>query len=173
MSVAEDAKPVSVDEANVLFADLEISALILAISGGPDSALLVWRRAGAPRLKQVEAIGGHVDHGLRAESAREANDVKRLARKLNVAHCTLRWTGRKPSSGLQAAARQARYRLLAQAAREEGAQHVLTAHTRDDQAETMLMRLARGSGLAGLADFSLPLGQAQRPLPRSSIAWHP
>jgi tRNA(Ile)-lysidine synthase len=168
VSVADNLKPISAAEADALFADLKkFPALVLAISGGPDStALLVlaarWRAAlkTGPKLLAVT-----VDHGLRPESAREANDVKRLARKLNVAHRTLRWTGRKPSTGLQAAARQARYRLLAEAAREEGAHHVLTAHTRDDQAETMLMRLARGSGLAGLAAMSrtspLPVDKAK------------
>jgi tRNA(Ile)-lysidine synthase len=92
-----------------------------------------------------------VDHGLRSEAAREARDVKRLARILDVPHRTVRWTGAKPKTGLPAAARAARYRLLAQAARAHGATHVLTAHTRDDQAETLLMRMLRGSGIAGLA----------------------
>jgi tRNA(Ile)-lysidine synthase len=63
----------------------------------------------------------------------------------------LRWEERKPASGLQEAAREARYRLLAAVARKAGARHILIAHTRDDQAETVLMRLARGSGPAGLA----------------------
>jgi tRNA(Ile)-lysidine synthase len=91
-----------------------------------------------------------IDHGLRKESKREAAAVARLARQLNMAHRTLRWTGRKPSTGLQEKARAARYRLLGNAARKSGAMHILTAHTLDDQAETVLIRMSRGSGLTGL-----------------------
>ncbi len=91
---------------------------------------------------------------MRAEAAGEAAAVKRLARRLGVAHRTLRWRGKKPKSGLQEAARIARYRLLAQAAERAGYEHILTAHTLDDQAETVLFRLARGSGLGGLAGMA-------------------
>jgi tRNA(Ile)-lysidine synthase len=137
-----------------LFADLKREpALVLAVSGGPDSVALMWlaarwRRALArgPRLLVVT-----VDHGLRKEAAREAREVKRLAQALELPHRTVRWMGAKPTTGLPAAAREARYRLLAQAARAIGATHVLTGHTRDDQAETLLMRLLRGSGIAGLS----------------------
>jgi tRNA(Ile)-lysidine synthase len=87
---------------------------------------------------------------LRAEAASEAREVKALARALEVEHRTLRWNGAKPKTGVPAAAREARYRLLARAARRAGASCILTAHTRDDQAETLLMRLLRGSGIAGL-----------------------
>ncbi|HEY0912010.1 MAG TPA: tRNA lysidine(34) synthetase TilS [Bradyrhizobium sp.] len=150
----DDHSAISASEAKRLFADWKaVPALVLAISGGPDSVALMWlaarwRRAMrcGPRLVAVT-----VDHGLRAESAREANAVKRLARSLGLAHHTLRWTGAKPKTGLPAAARSARYRLLARAAQDHGATHVLTAHTRDDQAETLLMRMLRGSGIAGLA----------------------
>ena len=150
----DDHSPISVAQAKRLFADWKSApAIVLAVSGGPDSMALMWlaarwRRALArgPRLVAVT-----VDHGLRPEAAREARDVKRLARSLEVAHRTLRWTGTKPNTGLPAAARAARYRLLAQAARSNGATHILTAHTRDDQAETLLMRMLRGSGIAGLA----------------------
>jgi tRNA(Ile)-lysidine synthase len=150
----EDHAPISVQQAKGLFAPWKAaSALVLAVSGGPDSLALMWlaarwRRAATrgPRLIAVT-----VDHGLRVEAAREARDVKRLARTLDVPHRTLRWTGPKPKTGLPAAARAARYRLLAKAARASGATHILTAHTRDDQAETLLMRMLRGSGIAGLA----------------------
>jgi tRNA(Ile)-lysidine synthase len=150
----DDNSPISVQHAKRLFADWKgVPAIVLAVSGGPDSIALMWlaarwRRtlARGPRLIAVT-----VDHGLRAEAAREARDVKRLARTLDLPHRTMCWTGAKPKTGLPAAARSARYRLLAQAARASGATHILTAHTRDDQAETLLMRLVRGSGIAGLA----------------------
>jgi tRNA(Ile)-lysidine synthase len=150
----DDHSPISAQEAKRLFADWKAApALVLAVSGGPDSIALMWlaarwRRAltRGPRLIAVT-----VDHGLRAEAASEAREVKRLARSLELPHRTLRWAGAKPKTGLPAAARSARYRLLAQAARSHGATHILTAHTRDDQAETLLMRMLRGSGIAGLA----------------------
>jgi tRNA(Ile)-lysidine synthase len=150
----DDDSPISAQDAKRLFADWKAApAIVLAVSGGPDSIAMMWlvarwRRtlARGPRLIAVT-----VDHGLRAQAKAEARDVKRLARTLDLPHRTMRWTGAKPKTGLPAAARAARYRLLAQAARANGATHILTAHTRDDQAETLLMRLLRGSGIAGLA----------------------
>ncbi|MGE5156969.1 MAG: tRNA lysidine(34) synthetase TilS [Gemmatimonas sp.] len=149
----DDNSPISARDAKSLFADWSTApALLLAVSGGPDSVALMWlmvrwRRslARGPRLIAVT-----VDHGLRPEAAREAREVKRLARELELPHRTLRWSGEKPRTGVPAAAREARYRLLAQAAKAAGASHIVTAHTRDDQAETLLMRLLRGSGIAGL-----------------------
>jgi tRNA(Ile)-lysidine synthase len=150
----DDHSAISVQAAKGLVADWKAApAIVLAVSGGPDSIALMWLAARwrstlarGPRLIAVT-----VDHGLRAEAAREARDVKRLARSLDLPHRTMRWTGAKPKTGVPAAARTARYRLLAQAARAQGATHILTAHTRDDQAETLLMRLLRGSGIAGLS----------------------
>jgi tRNA(Ile)-lysidine synthase len=150
----DDHSAITVSQAKLLFADWRAApAIVLAVSGGPDSIALMWlaarwRRAltRGPRLIAVT-----VDHGLRPEAAREARDVKKLARHLDLPHRTLRWHGAKPKTGVPAAARAARYRLLAEAARASGATHILTAHTRDDQAETLLMRMLRGSGIAGLA----------------------
>jgi tRNA(Ile)-lysidine synthase len=150
----DDNSPISARAAKQLFAEVKSApALVLAVSGGPDSVALMWLAARwqrsltrGPRLTVVT-----VDHGLRPEAAREAREVKRLAAELGLPHRTLRWRGAKPKTGLPAAAREARYRLLAEAARKVGASHVLTAHTRDDQAETLLMRMLRGSGLAGLS----------------------
>jgi tRNA(Ile)-lysidine synthase len=150
-----DQLPISIDEADALFGDLTTSpGLLLAVSGGPDSTALLWLAARwHKKLKgktKPKLIAATVDHGLRKESAREAAAVGKLAKQLGVAHRILKWTGAKPKSGIQQSARQARYGLLARAAKAAGATHILTAHTLDDQAETVLMRMARGSGLGGL-----------------------
>ncbi|HET9715546.1 MAG TPA: tRNA lysidine(34) synthetase TilS [Pseudolabrys sp.] len=152
MSTAE-AKSVSRAEAAAIFSDLRaLPVLILAVSGGPDSTALMFLAARwrdglkvKPRLLAVT-----VDHGLRKESKSEAAAVARLARKYRIAHRTLRWMGPKPLTGVQEAARIGRYALLEEAARQAGASHILTGHTLDDQAETVLLRMSRGSGLAGL-----------------------
>jgi tRNA(Ile)-lysidine synthase len=157
VSAADDAAPVSAAEAKALFAPLaRVSALVLAVSGGPDSTALLmlmarWRSA----LKRgPKLIAVTVDHGLRPASAGEARAVKELARRLGVRHRTVRWEGKKPASGLQEAARAARYRLLAAAAKSAKAGTIVTAHTLDDQAETVLLRMSRGSGLGGLCAMS-------------------
>ena len=100
---------------------------------------------------EAEAVAVTIDHGLRPESKREAAAWRgwRASSGSRTARCAGR--GKKPETGLQQAARAARYRLLAEAARDGGRAHVLTAHTRDDQAETVLIRMSRGSGLTGLA----------------------
>ena len=144
---------ISQSEVRALFSTLDAHpVLVLAVSGGPDSTALMllaarWRDALKTKPKLIAIT---IDHGLRKESKREAAAVGRLARKLKIAHRTLRWNGRKPPTGLQEAARSARYRLLGDAARKARAAHVLTAHTLDDQAETVLIRMSRGSGLTGL-----------------------
>jgi tRNA(Ile)-lysidine synthase len=150
----DEHSAITASQAKSLFADLKSApAIVLAVSGGPDSIALMWLAARWRRTlsRGPRLIAVTVDHGLRVEAAREARDVKRLARRLDLPHRTLRWRGAKPKTGVPAAARAARYRLLAEMARANGATHILTAHTRDDQAETLLMRMLRGSGIAGLA----------------------
>jgi tRNA(Ile)-lysidine synthase len=149
----DDLSAISVQDAKRLFADWKTApAIVLAVSGGPDSIAMMWLAARWRRalMRGPDLVAVTIDHGLRPEAAREAREVKQLAKTLDLPHRTLRWSGAKPKTGLPAAARDARYRLLAKAARASGATHVLTAHTQDDQAETLLMRMARGSGIAGL-----------------------
>ena len=128
------------------------SALLIAVSGGPDSlALLHIAREWASRHPRVALFAATVDHGLRPESGEEALIAARLCADLGVEHAILRWDGPKPKTRLQERAREARYALLFAEAHRRGARAVLTAHHADDQAETILFRLARGSGVAGLA----------------------
>ena len=121
----------------------------LAVSGGPDSLALLLLAAEARPL-EVEAAT--VDHGLRPESRAEAEMVARVCERLGVPHkiLTAAWDA-KPESAIQERARMMRYRLLGEWALERGIGALLTAHHLDDQAETFLMRLARGSGVKGLA----------------------
>jgi tRNA(Ile)-lysidine synthase len=145
---------VSDAEAATLFAPLrDRSRLVLAVSGGPDSTalLLLHVRARALDPTLPDAVAVTVDHGLRPEAAAEARLVAALAARHGLPHRTLRWAGDKPAANLQAEARRARYDLLFDAARDLGCDTVVTAHHADDQAETFLARLARGSGVIGLA----------------------
>ena len=153
MRAGDDNSPISMQDAKRLFADWKAApAIVLAVSGGPDPIALMWLAARWRRTlaRGPSLIAVTVDHGLRPEAAREARDVKRLARNLDLPHRTMRWTGpnRKPDCRPR---RARRVSPAGKAARAFGATHILTAHTRDDQAETLLMRLVRGSGFAGLA----------------------
>ncbi len=130
-------------------------AIGLAVSGGADSLALMllaqrWAASGpAPRL-----VVYSVDHRLRPEAAGEVAMVLDLARQLGLEARGLAWAAPKPQSGMQEAARTARYRLIGEAMRADGATVLLTAHHRSDQAETVLMRLAHGSGVEGLRGMS-------------------
>ncbi|HEX2842436.1 tRNA lysidine(34) synthetase TilS [Hyphomicrobium sp.] len=159
-----------------LFAPLTaFNRIVLAVSGGPDSMALMhlvarWARLGrAPGGLSFDVAT--VDHGLRLGSSREADWVAERAKELGFTHTTLVWSGAKPDTGIQAQAREARYALLVAHARKSAPAAIVTAHTSDDQAETVLMRLGRGSGLDGLSGMAvgrplLPDGSVQlvRPL---------
>jgi tRNA(Ile)-lysidine synthase len=120
----------------------------VAVSGGPDSLALLLLAAAA-RPGRVEAAT--VDHGLRAEAAGEAAMVAEVCSRLGVPHAilTARWS-ELPETAIQERARNQRYRLLGYWAEERGLDALATAHHAEDQAETVLMRLARGSGVKGL-----------------------
>lgn len=142
---------------DALFAPfVRAKALLIAVSGGPDSTALLmmaaeWaKRRGKPRIEAAT-----VDHGLRPESADEAKAVAMLCARLGIGHRVLQWKGVKPTSRLQERAREARYRLLVDHAKAIGADAVVTAHHADDQAETVLFRLLRGSGVAGLRGMDI------------------
>jgi tRNA(Ile)-lysidine synthase len=147
--------PVGADEFAFLldsFAPPLAAPFALAVSGGCDSMALAfcakrWSESSASR----KIIAFIVDHGLRAESAAEAAQVKTSLAQMGVASEILRWEHEPVTTGLHEKARAGRYRLLTGACRRFGASDLMIAHHRDDQAETILMRLAKGSGVEGLA----------------------
>ncbi len=124
----------------------------LAVSGGGDSVAmmaLVHRWLENRALPEITVLS--VDHGLRAQAGAELRKVAAWAKAFGFSHKTLEWTGRKPKRGLQAAAREARYGLMLDWCGAHQVSHLGLAHTMDDQAETVMMRLMRGSGVDGLS----------------------
>lgn len=128
-----------------------LSHLGVALSGGSDSTALLLLCHDWALDVGAQLTAFTVDHGLRAEAADEARQAAALCHSYGIAHKTLIWTGWDGRGNVQDAARRARYRLLAVAAGAAGCEAVALGHTLDDQAETFLMRLARGSGVDGLA----------------------
>jgi len=131
----------------------------VAVSGGGDSVALlhILSRCFDPDLAKLHVAT--VDHGLRPESASEADGVARLARQLGVPHDVLKWQDWDGTGNLQDQARRARYGLLTGWAKRHGIKVLALGHTADDQAETVLMRLARSSGVAGMS--GIPVQRAQ------------
>lgn len=159
------ADAITAAEADEAFALLtEYPVLVLAVSGGPDSVALLhlvaeWRARRNTLGLRVHAAT--VDHGLRAESPAEAAMVATQASSLNIPHTTLSWLGKKPATSVPVASREARYGLLVEHAvslAKGDRVAVVTAHHANDQAETLLMRLARGSGADGLAAMQTSRG---------------
>ena len=139
-------------------------AVLLAVSGGPDSTAMMhlaaaWAAGGGRPAVAVASV----DHGLQPGSDVIAHHVLAAAARLGLPGRVLTWTGPKPERAIQERAREARYRMLQAYADEIGASHIVTAHTLDDQAETLMFRMARGTGLTGLrgmAPFSRRNGVA-------------
>ena len=136
--------------------------IAVAVSGGCDSLALCLLAERWARARGGMVFGLTVDHRLRPESGAEAAQVRRWLAARAIAHRTLRWTGTRRSSGIQEAARAARLALLTGWCRRAGVLHLLLGHQREDQAETALQRLVRGSGIDGLAAMA-PLRLALEP----------
>ncbi len=146
--------------ARQFFKDFSAAApLLIAVSGGSDSTGLLLAFHDAAIANGRRLLAATVDHRLRQGSAQEAVRVGALCARLGIEHFTLDWSGDKPATGLQAAARLARYRLLADLAARTGSAAIVTGHTADDQAETIAMRSTRSQagavGLSGMASAVL------------------
>ncbi|QRY67680.1 tRNA lysidine(34) synthetase TilS [Ensifer sp. PDNC004] len=159
---AEAPAPTAVVETakRFLASFLRPTRILVAVSGGSDSKglLLALNEAiEAAEPKRFSLAACTVDHALRPESAEEARGVAAFCASIDVPHLILRWDGAKPPTGIQAAAREARYRLLADAADRFEAGCIVTGHTSDDQRETILMRMQRtqGPGASGMASAML------------------
>ena len=137
------------------FGNAPPARLGVAVSGGGDSVALlhILTRCFAPGTVALFAVT--VDHGLRPESPDEAMQVKEMCAELMVPHTTLRWKSWDGVGNLQERAREARYQLISEWAKSQDIAVFAVGHTADDQAETMLMRLARSSGVDGLAAMPL------------------
>ncbi|MEB3045218.1 tRNA lysidine(34) synthetase TilS [Rhizobium mulingense] len=133
--------------------------LLVAISGGSDSTgllLLLDEAVKAAPHRKISLCAATVDHRLRAGSADEAQQVAALCASLGIPHIIAVWQGEKPKTGIMAAAREARYDLLAESAERLGASLIVTGHTLDDQRETLQMRGVRTEQLSsGIADAVL------------------
>lgn len=134
----------------------------LAVSGGGDSVAMLRLAVGWAKAQGVGLFVYSVDHGLRPEAADEVRFVASLCQRFGLVHRALAWSEWDGQGNLSAEARRARYDLIAKAARADGVATVLLAHTQDDQAETVLMALARRAGADGLS--AMPLRRQDRGL---------
>lgn len=135
------------------FKTYEIKDKVIAagVSGGADSLALVWQLKQWADLNRRKIVALTVDHGLRPESREEALYVSHLMSDWGIEHHLLVWEGEKPTSDIEARAREARYRLMSDWCRQNGVKVLAVGHHLQDQAETFLMRLCRGSGVYGLS----------------------
>ncbi len=142
-------------------------AVVVAFSGGPDSTALLLgltRLGRFPAVPIAPVIAAHLDHGLDPGSAERAAAASRLAGRLGVRFVSERREARQRGESPEAAARRERYGFLEEVRQREGARWIATGHHRDDQAETVLLRLLFGSGWEGLAGIRPVHGSVVRPL---------
>ncbi|MBI2871094.1 MAG: tRNA lysidine(34) synthetase TilS [Candidatus Omnitrophica bacterium] len=141
--------------------------IVLAVSGGPDSMALLHAFCTFRTALHLNLTVAHLDHCLRKGSKQDAEFVKSACRVLNVpfvsGRADVRRFARTRKLSIEDAARRLRYRFLVKAAKKAGARKIVTAHTQDDQAETVVLQLVRGAGLSGASgmDWSGPVGTGQ------------
>lgn len=146
--------PLSDDEFHDLMMSLSMGQpkyIAVAVSGGGDSMALTLLLNQWCLNNNIKLYAVTVNHGLREASKKEALEVSNWLKKLNIRHEIINWIGKKPTSNIQDRAREARYNLINEWCRSKEINHLFVAHHKDDQAETFLMRLFRGSGIDGLS----------------------
>jgi tRNA(Ile)-lysidine synthase len=161
---------VSEQDPQTFFAPLEKACgILVGLSGGPDSVAalaLLSQWPGHPPL-----FAATFDHGFRVESRAEAEQCASLCAQFNIPHAILNWEGDKPTTRIQEEARAARYAALIAHAKKIGADHLVTAHHADDQMETILFRLMRGSAIGGLAGMRARLSRDGITHTRPFLGW--
>ena len=146
--------------------------MVVGLSGGADSVSLLHALHSLAEEDGFRLVAAHLDHGLRPDSARDAAFCRRLCRALGVplrvGRADVRARAARDGGGIEEAARLERHAFLEAVRVREGALWIVLAHTRDDQAETVLLRLLRGSGSAGLGAMRARAGHLLRPMLRVS-----
>jgi tRNA(Ile)-lysidine synthase len=161
---------VSEQDLQTLFAPLETArGILLGLSGGPDSVAALALLSAWPHHPPIYAAT--FDHGFRPESRSEAQNCAALCAQLNIPHAILTWQGDKPATRIQEEARAVRYGALTAHAKQMGADHLVTAHHADDQMETILFRLMRGSSIGGLAGMRAQLNREGITHARPFLGW--
>lgn len=153
-------------EINLVEECVDTNPIALAVSGGPDSTAMMFLVSKSKKIKKENVTVLTVDHGLREDSFKEANLVMQNAKKIGFKCKVLKWRGLKPLSGIQEAARRSRYDMMLSWCEKNHVKKLFLAHHMDDQVETFLMRLSKGSGVDGLSSMSKNSYQANTNLIR-------
>lgn len=124
--------------------------IAVAVSGGADSMALAFLLAEFAKYLEIDLYAFTVDHGFRKESKKEAEFVNKTLSKMGYVHKTLTWSGAKPKTKIEETARKKRYEMMFKECKDNGIEYLATAHHKDDQIETLLMRFFKGSGVDGL-----------------------
>ena len=141
-------------EVNLVEEYFDTNPIALAVSGGPDSTAMMFIVSKSIKIQKKNVTVLIVDHDLRKDSRKEANLVMRNAKKIGFKYKILKWKGLKPLSSIQESARKARYDMMISWCEKNNVKKLFLAHHMDDQVETFLMRLSKGSGIDGLSSMS-------------------